>query len=145
MKNKIVRTYTAPTEGNYDEILKTILECGYNVDISTDIKNLKISLAFNEEDTATQEEMSGVAKELNLTVTYDKAVSVFTEWIETDDTIVRIREEVANELKSLSKERDNATREKEYYCHCSQKAKDNLSRIKVQIKAISALLSSLSS
>ena len=143
MKNKIVRTYTAPTEENYYEILRTIVECSYRVDIISDRKNLKIALAFNDDDPALQEEMAEVAKELNLTVSDDNAVFMFTEDREIAKIEERIRDEISDEIRSLRKEREDVARDKDFYCNRFKKSQENFSRIKTQIKSISVLLSTL--
>ena len=88
--------------------------------------------------------MTEVAKELNVTVSVDNAVSPFKETQESAKIEAIIRGEVSDEIRTLRKEIEDAIRDKEFYCNRFKKAKENFSRIKVQIKAISELLSTIS-
>lgn len=143
MNSKTVKTYSAPTPESFNALLNVIYGNSYPVDVYTDRKSLKVTVVFdNEEDTAIKD-LSDIAEEADLKISDDNAVFMFTEDREPADIEKRIRQDVAEEVRILSKERDEAIRAKEFYLNRNKKSQEDCSRIKSQIRAISDLLATL--
>ena len=144
MNSKTVKTYSAPTPESFNALLNVIYGNSYPVDIHTDRENLKVTVVFyNKEDAGAIKDLSEIAEEADLKISDDNAVFMFTEDRESADLEARIREEVADEVRSLRKEREEAIRDKDFYLNRHKKSMADCARIKAQIRAIAVLLSTI--